>query len=780
MNLKKIPKNILSLVLVLCMLFSSTVAYALESTSKSIDERSEVLISAVSKDSNSDNEKEEFEYIESNRYIENSDELLPFRFVSELDGNDVSTTIKFYDSIPRDAEIDVSISKEERNNVFSKSFSNLDGKVSINGIESDTIYDFDIVITYPDTGGETSEFYMGKYTLVVERNLNEEIVCIEDNIKDVYYNRGHKSPQIDKLIEEFINTTSIDKSNDNNEIDADNIDLTDEVLKESVKADSLIIFEQKLLRTEFRRDPDTINRYEVEPNDSFSKADRFYDDDTVGGKIQSSGDEDYYKIKFDKSGLANFWLGYVPKTEDYKLYLYDYDHNRIGRSVSGGNGVQELIPEFPVESGKYYYVRIKGDSSSDYDNSQYYHLRAKLVSEIDEEGDEYEPNDSFDDATRLSGNYNKIYATLHNEDDDDYYRIRVGENSTVTIDLTNIPRGENYKLKLYDSDHDRIAYSNESGNEDEQIIETVDSGTYYIRVYPYKDSYDADDEYKLTINIEEESAEEEIVYKMTYEGKDIYLYGVEGNDLDNMYAIVADEDDSEGKKWVYSEIGGWYDTSLYASVPTDGGIIVSAARTSLGNFENSYRQTKSVKKIAKIVEINLSKIKDKLQDAMIEYIGIDFSQLSSQNVKMIAGGLGSSVDDNVFFGLAKKVTGKEDYEDNYFYMRAKVFADSCFVAAYATATLGSAAEAARALANAGVAGGFALATGGVTSAAAVEELARSAALAGVSFISSKLMKRSQDVLSKSTESLRIKHVYDSIKKSPAYPKGFKPATNGTK
>ncbi|WP_432403566.1 hypothetical protein [Wukongibacter sp. M2B1] len=42
------------------------------------------------------------------------------------------------------------------------------------------------------------------------------------------------------------------------------------------------------------------------------------------------------------------------------------------------------------------------------------------------------------------------------------------------------------------------------------------------------------------------------------------------------------------------------------------------------------------------------------------------------------------------------------------------------------------------------------------------------------------MKRSQDILSQSTENLRIRHVYDSIKKSPAYPNGFKPATNGTK
>lgn len=876
MKLRKKIRNSLIMSLVFCLIFSSVPAFAYSSMKTPMDSKSSIEkeIEKIQKAKRA--KKNEVEYIESSRTIKNSEAKLPFIIASKVINNEeVTTNLKLDKDFTKKDSIRISITDDKKSDVFNDDVNGSSKNIRLKNIEPETEYNIEIVTKSKEKNGEMSYFYKGKYTLKIEKDKHSNIVSVEDDLKDVYFNEGFKSPELEMAVEriseiqmkmlqekpDLDKTSKTDSSAEIDEVEKEAIDISEKLSDYGVKSVSL-------------RSTGSFDRYENESNDSFSRADRFYDDDTVGGKIQSSGDEDYYKVKFSRDGAANFWLGFVPDDEDYELYVYDDNYDRIAKSTSGGNGDQELIEMHPVEGGRYYYVKVEGYRDDDYDSSHYYHLRAKWYEgESPNEGDEYEPNDTFDDATRLSGDTNRIYATLHNEDDDDFYRIVLSDKSKLTIDLESIPSGENYKLKLYNSDRDRIGYSNNSGNDDEQIIQTVDSGIYYIKIYPNGDSYDSDDTYRLEINIEDASeeqpdkyepnnsiddatrlsgnsndiyatihneddedyyrihldeesnvtidltsiptnqdydlslkdshgdtvayshnssdtnehinkelpsgtycikifacdsfdaqdtyklsvdieeaaVEEEIVYKMTYEGKDIYIYGLDGNDPDDMYAIVADENDSEGEKWVYSEIAGWDDTSLYASVPTDGGVAVAVAAS--GKLDNASLESRSVKKIVKIVEIRLDKLKDKLKSAMINYIGINFAELSSEEQKMLVGGLVSSADDNISFGLFKKVSGTVDYDENYYFMRSKAFGDACFVAAYATATLGSAAEAARALANSGVAGGFALATGGATGAVAVEELARSVAFAGVSFASNKMMNRSKNILSSSSGKL---------------------------
>lgn len=127
---------------------------------------------------------------------------------------------------------------------------------------------------------------------------------------------------------------------------------------------------------------------------------------------------------------------------------------------------------------------------------------------------------------------------------------------------------------------------------------------------------------------------------------------------------------------------------------------------------------------------------------------------------MILGGLTDSVDDNVYFGLAKKITGTQPHYDNYYYMKAKSYGDAIFTAAYTTASVGSAIEAVRALSSAGAAGAMALATSptGVPAAAlgavAVTELAEAAVMGSVSFLSGEMANRSQNILKDSVAKLK--------------------------
>ncbi|MBI3943366.1 MAG: pre-peptidase C-terminal domain-containing protein [Chloroflexi bacterium] len=100
--------------------------------------------------------------------------------------------------------------------------------------------------------------------------------------------------------------------------------------------------------------------------------------------------------------------------------------------------------------------------------------------------DPYEPNDTPNQATLLSGNGIPIQAYICAPGDSDYYKVNIRAGQVMTVELSNLP--EDYDLELYDFRYseDFMAYSQNGGNQDERIIYlALESGAYYIRVVPY-------------------------------------------------------------------------------------------------------------------------------------------------------------------------------------------------------------------------------------------------------------------------------------------------------
>ena len=103
--------------------------------------------------------------------------------------------------------------------------------------------------------------------------------------------------------------------------------------------------------------------------------------------------------------------------------------------------------------------------------------------------DAYEPNDAIDQAygPMLSGQMYQAYI-WNAQDQGDYYYFVSSTSSSVEISLINIPPGCDYDLYVYyyDGQHRLKAYSNRSGNADEDVAFTPSPGVkYYVRVYPY-------------------------------------------------------------------------------------------------------------------------------------------------------------------------------------------------------------------------------------------------------------------------------------------------------
>lgn len=140
--------------------------------------------------------------------------------------------------------------------------------------------------------------------------------------------------------------------------------------------------------------------------------------------------------------------------------------------------------------------------------------------------DQYENNNSFEDAHSLFSNNSGepsdqndyIFATLHRDPwyylfwrdiDEDYFYFDVLGDATINIDLTNIPYDCDYDIEFYRHNNiieasnnsvTKIKGSYKSNRINENITLDITPGTYYIRVYSYK-GYSGDDSYKLSYSL---------------------------------------------------------------------------------------------------------------------------------------------------------------------------------------------------------------------------------------------------------------------------------------
>ncbi|EOD01149.1 PPC domain-containing protein [Caldisalinibacter kiritimatiensis] len=376
-------------------------------------------------------------------FAENSKGDIPFKIIANMNAEgEIEGVFKLTKNAPSTV-FQIAIGEYgEKKSVFKKSI--IDGKkINIPNLKPDIKYSINVTFSSSKKNISTKDTMLDSYT------GNFKIVTKENKCKAILMPIIHQVP------------TS--KSNDE-------------------------------ISTKSYPDEDTSNDYP-------SEADRIYDDEDVYGYIDSSSDIDWFKVRFTEDGEANFWVD-VPSNLDYDLYLYDSlsnaeDDDYVERSIEG-SGSDELISSYPVQSDQYYYIKVEG-YGGDYSTQESYHLRTKNYPYNNIEPDDYEPNDYFSSAERISGSGETLYANIHNEDDEDYYKFTLSGEAEVDIQLTSIPSGNDYDLKLYDDNYDKIDSSTAGGNDSDEIIQTLDEGTYYIKVYSY-DGF-GEDTYRLEVDI---------------------------------------------------------------------------------------------------------------------------------------------------------------------------------------------------------------------------------------------------------------------------------------
>jgi len=289
-----------------------------------------------------------------------------------------------------------------------------------------------------------------------------------------------------------------------------------------------------------------------------------------------------------------------------------------------------------------------------------------------------------------------------------------------------------------------VLYDN---SDDSQLCEYTKSSTDHVGVGIIEDY----DWYKFS---------ESDLSDITVEGYISEIGGYAGETTETVYAITKLSDEEIWRQYELNN-GEWSETGVtYTTNPIEGTETKSLLKTSSSITNEQYMTLGFSRPSLKDIQQSIKNKKNELLNKFYRKMQINPAELSGEDKSMIACGLASSIDDNVYFGAAKSAFGYKDYDDNYYYLKAKSYGDAIFTAAYYTVTLGSAAEALRALKTAGVSGAMAIAaspTGVGTvalSVAAVSELAESAAMAGVSFMSYNMAERSKGIMKESVAKLK--------------------------
>ncbi|HEV8271777.1 MAG TPA: zinc-dependent metalloprotease family protein [Chitinophagaceae bacterium] len=91
-----------------------------------------------------------------------------------------------------------------------------------------------------------------------------------------------------------------------------------------------------------------------------------------------------------------------------------------------------------------------------------------------------------------------VNGLINPSGDNDYYKFIITNGGTITLTLTTLPT--NYQLSLLNSAGGVIQLSTSGGSNSETINASVAAGTYYARVYPFKNNFwDANNCYTLRV-----------------------------------------------------------------------------------------------------------------------------------------------------------------------------------------------------------------------------------------------------------------------------------------
>ena len=234
--------------------------------------------------------------------------------------------------------------------------------------------------------------------------------------------------------------------------------------------------------------------FEIENNNTASKATSVILNSKYYGAITQSEDLDWYKFEIPQDGAFSVAFEHENLFDDQYYWCVEFFHDdgttnvatEDYRYVIKGNK-DWTLPEFGVVPGTYY-MKIYPYDEDNYSVSTYrFSVMFKESSFY-----EKETNNTVKNATAITM-MNEYYGTINFSDDVDWYRVVVDNNMTFSMlfDHNILDSDADYwYIEFYNSDGTTYVNNNAvkyyvKGNAKRTLPDiTVSAGTYYIKVFP--------------------------------------------------------------------------------------------------------------------------------------------------------------------------------------------------------------------------------------------------------------------------------------------------------
>ena len=230
-----------------------------------------------------------------------------------------------------------------------------------------------------------------------------------------------------------------------------------------------------------------------EPNDEWQQATK-----TLSNHVTATGHlgywyyndtdkQDWYKVEVPENGSITVTVTPHDNLDLYWCNLYALDGENILRERGGKwPGAEEGSFTVDDVAKGTYYVRIQQNSAEGG-----YSLRYDFTPTSDRYANDSEPNDEWQQATKTLSNH--VTATGHlgywyynDTDKQDWYKVEVPENGSITVTVTPHDNLDLYWCNLYALDGENILRERggkwPGAEEGSFTVDDVAKGTYYIRI----------------------------------------------------------------------------------------------------------------------------------------------------------------------------------------------------------------------------------------------------------------------------------------------------------
>ena len=234
-----------------------------------------------------------------------------------------------------------------------------------------------------------------------------------------------------------------------------------------------------IIKTESGSSSGSTSSDDWEPNDLLIDATPIFSGNNINARLSSTSDQDIFKINIPSQGRVNY--KFTPpngtSTDTYNLEILD-PAGYIIDNISVKN-----ITEFSIDaliSGSYFIVVTSGDNF----NSGNYSLVATFEKASVISKDEFEPNETFNDASNISIGEN-IIGRLSDENDIDFFKFTPQNNGVLTVNFDSPSDSWSpfFSVSLWSYETGYKKLDKIISGFDIEISESVKKGvTYYLKV----------------------------------------------------------------------------------------------------------------------------------------------------------------------------------------------------------------------------------------------------------------------------------------------------------